>query len=336
MGSIIFGPKHLPDNLTEIAGYKVGLAMSIEEICDHLTGTSFPDTVRDGEISGVRLRSEVYEDLYYTLLHRIGYTRELYHGPSFELAKLYHRLKANAPDLDFYMQVSSTMTHFMRIGVQNGDQNPTDPMVIMAEVEKMFGAAGVKIALEMYEIINRGVGMNPHFGCGIEWINPLELRGLFKGTDQQPEKGRFIDQRYIDYLSNNNDRIADMHWRQFEKLTAEFYERDGYKVDLGPGSGDDGVDVRVWKPDASPGDGPLCIVQCKRQKDKIEKVVVKGLHADVQFERAEYGVIVTTSVLSPGAKTTISARGYDIKAVERDGIKGWLTKLRTPGTGIVR
>lgn len=336
MGSIIFGPKVLPDNLTEIAGYKAGLAMSIEEICDHLTGTSFPDAVRDGEASGVRLRSEEYEDLYYNLLHRIGYTRELYQGPSIEQARLFHRFKVNAAELDFYMQVSSTMTHFMRIGIQNDDPKPTDPSVILAEVKKMFGVLGVKIAIEMYEIINRGIRMNPHRGIGNEWINPLELKGLFKGTDQQPEKGRFIDQRYIDYLSNNRDRIGDMHWRQFEKLTAEFYERDGYKVDLGPGSGDDGVDVRVWKPDANPVDSPLCIVQCKRQKDKIEKVVVKGLHTDVEFERAEYGVIVTTSELSPGAKTTILARGYDIEAVERDGVKGWLTRLRTPGTGIVR
>lgn len=336
MGSINFGPRVLPDNLTEIAGYKVGLAMSIEEICDHLTGTSFPDAVRDGETSGVRLRSEEYEDLYYNLMHRIGYTRELYQGPVIEQARLFHRFKANAAELDFYMQVSSTMTHFMRIGIQNGDPKPTDPRVILAEVKKMFGVPGVKIAIEMYEILNRGIRMNPHLGIGNEWINPLELKGLFKGTDQQPEKGRFIDQRYIDYLSNNHDRIGDMHWRQFEKLTAEFYERDGYKVDLGPGSGDDGVDVRVWNPDASPGDSPMCIVQCKRQKDKVEKLVVKGLHADVQFERAEYGVIVTTSELSPGAKTTISARGYDIRAVERDGVKGWLTRLRTPGTGIVR
>lgn len=336
MGSINFGPRVLPDNLTEIAGYKVGLAMSIEEICDHLTGTSFPDAVRDGETSGVRLRSEEYEDLYYNLMHRIGYTRELYQGPVIEQARLFHRFKANAAELDFYMQVSSTMTHFMRSGIQNGDPKPTDPRVILAEVKKMFGVPGVKIAIEMYEILNRGIRMNPHRGIGNEWINPLELKGLFKGTDQQPEKGRFIDQRYIDYLSNNHDRIGDMHWRQFEKLTAEFYERDGYKVDLGPGSGDDGVDVRVWNPDASPGDSPLCIVQCKRQKDKVKKLVVKGLHADVQFERAEYGVIVTTSELSPGAKTTISARGYDIQAVERDGVKGWLTRLRTPGTGIVR
>jgi restriction system protein len=42
--------------------------------------------------------------------------------------------------------------------------------------------------------------MNPHRDIGSEWINPLELKGLFKGTKQQPEKGQFIDQRYIDYL----------------------------------------------------------------------------------------------------------------------------------------
>lgn len=336
MGSINFGPKVLPDNLAEIAGYKAGLAMSVEEICDHLTGTFFPDIVRDSETSGVRLRSEKYEDLYYNLLHRIGYTRELYLGPSIEHAKLFHRFEANSVELDFYMSVTATMNHFMRTEIQNGNKNPTDPRAILAEVKKVLGVSGVKIAIEMYEIINRGIFMNPHRGIGSEWINPLELKGLFRGTNQQPEKGRFIDQRYIDYLSNNQDRLGDIHWRQFEKLTAEFYERDGYKVDLGPGSGDDGVDVRVWKPDVSPGDSPLCIVQCKRQKDKIEKVVVKGLYADVQFEQAEYGVIVTTSELSPGAKTTISARGYDIQAVEKDGVKRWLTKLRTPGTGIVR
>lgn len=336
MGSIVFGPKVLPDNLTEIAGYKGGLAMSIEEICDHLTGTSFPDVVRDGETSGVRLRSEDYEDLYYNLLHRIGYTSELYLGPSIELARLFRSFQADATDLDFYMQVSSTMSHFMRTGIQNGDSKTSDPNLIFAEVHRMFGASGAKIAIDMYEILNRGIRMNPHFGIGNEWINPLKLKGLFKGTDQQPESGRFIDQRYINYLSNNHDRIEEMHWRQFEKLTAEFYERDGYKVDLGPGVNDDGVDVRVWKPDANPADSPLCIIQCKRQKNKIEKVVIKGLHADVQFERAEYGVIVTTSELSPGAKKTISARGYEIQTVERDGVKDWLTKLRTPGTGIVR
>lgn len=69
MGRIVFGPKVLPDDLTEIAGYKVELAMSIEEICGHLTASSFPDAFRDGETFGVRLRYDEYEDLYYSLCH---------------------------------------------------------------------------------------------------------------------------------------------------------------------------------------------------------------------------------------------------------------------------
>jgi len=336
MGAIVFGPKGLPDNLTEIAGYKAGLAMSIEEICDHLTGTSFPDDVRNGEKSHVRLRSEEYEDLYYNLLHRIGYTKELYQGFISDQAKMMRRFQADADQADLYMRVSMTMNRLWGIGIKSRHRKTTDPRRILDKIKKEFGNAGLVIAIETYQIMFRGVQMNPHQAIGEEWDNPLALEGLFKGTDQQPEKGRFIDQRYIDYLSNNQDRLGEMHWRQFEKLTAEFYERDGYKVDLGPGSGDDGVDVRVWKSDAAANDSPLCIVQCKRQKSKVEKVIVKGLYADVQAEKAAYGVLVTTSELSPGAKTTISARGYDIRSIERDGVKAWLTKLRTPGTGIVR
>ena len=81
---------------------------------------------------------------------------------------------------------------------------------------------------------------------------------------------------------------------------------------------------------------PHCLIQCKRQKEKIEKVVVKGLVADVQYEGAALGLVVTTSELSPGSRNTISARGYSIKEIDRKGLSGWLQKLRTPGTGIVR
>ncbi len=38
-----------------------------------------------------------------------------------------------------------------------------------------------------------------------------------------------------------------MHWRKFEELTAEYLQREGFNVELGPGINDDGVDVRIWK-----------------------------------------------------------------------------------------
>ncbi len=170
----------------------------------------------------------------------------------------------------------------------------------------------------------------------MNWTNPIELKKLFTGTAIAPEQGKFIDQRFIDYLSNNNDRLPEMHWRKFEELVAEFFHREGYTVELGPGSDDDGVDVRVWKSGAKPTDNPLCLVQCKRQNAKVERVIVKGLSADVLFEEAEYGIIVTTSELSPGARTTITAGGYPIKEVEREGVSKWLITLRSLETGIIR
>lgn len=63
---------------------------------------------------------------------------------------------------------------------------------------------------------------------------------------------------------------------------------------------------------------------------------MKGLNADVEYEGAEYGVIITTSELSPAARSTVAARGYPIREVERKGLSKWLSVLRTPGTGIVR
>lgn len=131
-------------------------------------------------------------------------------------------------------------------------------------------------------------------------------------------------------------RLSDVHWRKFEKLTAEFFHREGYQVELGPGSNDDGVDIRIWRPDQKIEDYPHILVQCKRQKEKVDKVTIKALFTDVTHEGADYGLIVTTSELSPGAKTTIVARGYPIQEVERTGLESWLTRLRTPGTGIVR
>ncbi|MNR54488.1 hypothetical protein D3C85_1746810 [compost metagenome] len=56
----------------------------------------------------------------------------------------------------------------------------------------------------------------------------------------------------------------------------------------------------------------------------------------MQHLNAEYGLIVTTSELSPGAKETIVARGYAISEVDKIGLKDWLKALEKPGSGIVR
>jgi restriction system protein len=339
MGSIIFGKGQLADGLSETAGYKAGLALSVEEICDHLSETSYPDIIRQSEEFGARLRAEEFEGVFYKLLHRIGYTKEEFNGDTTG-AGLYHKYRGTALYDDF-LGVSKLFVNMwpklMDIAIAN-ETKMIDPTPFLEASYKKYGVAGGKLAIERLEVMQQGMDLNPHSSIrAVDWNEPLALKKLFTGSIKEvPVLGKFIDQRFVNYLSNNLDRLPQMHWRKFEELTAEFFDREGFKVELGPGSNDDGVDVRVWNANSDVAEKPLCLVQCKRQKEKIGRVVVKGLYADVSHEGADYGVIVTTSELSPAAKSTISARGYPIREVERDGVEKWLEALRTPGTGIVR
>lgn len=334
-----FGPRVLADGLSEIAGYKAGLALSIEELCDHLSGTPYPDIIIDSETYGTRLRSEEFEELFYKLLHRIGYLKEEYQGMTYESAKLFHKYR-KIGKLEEFEGASTLFNKLWMKAIEETAKRRSksiDPTEIIFECKKQFGSIGLDVAIARIEITHRATTLNPHSACrATEWQTPIELQKLFSGSKGSPESGKFIDQRFIDYLSINTGRLPEIHWRKFEELTAEFFHREGYKVEIGPGSNDDGVDVRAWNPGASTNEKPLLIAQCKRQKEKIDRVIVKGLHADVQHEGAEYGVIVTTSELSPAAKNTINARGYPIQAVERNGVEKWLSTLRSPGTGIIR
>lgn len=337
MGGMIFEPGLLADSLTETAGYKAGLALSVSELCEHLDDPAAIELVLESEARPVRLRSEDYESLFYRLLYRIGYTEELYNGDIAGVG-LYHKYKdSHRAEYDGVLALFAEHMPRATEKAKRDGSNKIDPRPFMRACHDKYGVVGLTIATEKLEAIDRGMRLNPHSVLRyVEWSSTRALQELFAGGSTPSEEGRFLDQRFIDYLSNNHERISDMHWRKFEELTAEFFDRSGFQVDLGPGGNDDGVDVRVWNPHDSEGAAPLIIVQCKRQKAKVEKVVVKGLYADLVQEGATYGLVVTSSELSPGARTTVSARGYPVHEVNRDGLVSWLATLRRPGTGIVR
>jgi restriction system protein len=168
----------------------------------------------------------------------------------------------------------------------------------------------------------------------VEWKDEKELRDLFVSENLQTNHGIFFDQRFVDYLQANFDKIDVMNWRQFEGLTAEHWARQGFSIDLGPGRNDDGVDIRVYPSEPRDGLPPTVIVQCKRERRKISKVVVKALWADVLHERAESGLIVTTTELSPGAVKVCKVRNYPVEQANRNTLRQWISNMRTPGAGV--
>ena len=79
-----------------------------------------------------------------------------------------------------------------------------------------------------------------------QWDGTVALDRLFQGEHIPNGSEVYLDQRYIDYLAKRTARtFGRIHWRNFERLTTEFFRRQGYEVDLGPGTKDGGVDVRV-------------------------------------------------------------------------------------------
>lgn len=79
------------------------------------------------------------------------------------------------------------------------------------------------------------------------WDGKIPLSDLFKSENLPNKEEMFIDQRFIDYLNVHQDESDKIHWRQFEGLVAEFFYRKGYKVTLGEGRNDGGIDIFAIK-----------------------------------------------------------------------------------------
>jgi len=339
MGSISFAPEVLNNSLAETAGYKSGLALSISDICDVLNGTGFDDKVLRSEEHGIRLESTEYEEVFHRLLYGIGYAEKEYTGLNYSqtLHSKYRGTELEAIHNGVLEIHVNMWQNIIQSAIKNNSKS-LDPTPFFEECLKQFGTEGAKMAIERIEGMTEDLKNSAYSRLRFtEWDNIESLSSLFEGSRTPPEIGTFIDQRYVNFLQRNQHKLGDMHWRKFEALTAEYFHRQGYEVELGPGSGDDGVDLRVWNKSETAETPPLMIIQCKRQKKrKVEKIVVKGLYADLLDSGADIGLLVTTTELSPGARDTINLRGYPIEEIDGNGVNAWIQELRTPGTGIVR
>ncbi len=155
------------------------------------------------------------------------------------------------------------------------------------------------------------------------WDGTVSLDRLFEGEHIPADPTVYLDQRYIDYLASNSEEMGRIHWRNFERLTTEFFRRQGYEVDLGTGTKDGGVDVRVWTDKDSKTGPPLMLIQCKRYKDVVGIETVKAFWSDVHFEGAEKGLIATTSSVSRDSKKLCDVRKWPMSFAEAAEIQKW-------------
>ncbi|MFD9630228.1 restriction endonuclease [Streptomyces violascens] len=212
----------------------------------------------------------------------------------------------------------------------------TDAVECLQEALRLHGRAFADAVAVVVDEMRYRVARNPIvLGERQRWNDVLGLAELFSSESVLASYGRFFDQRFVNYLAANYEAIGAIHWRKFEGLVAEYFDRQGFRVEIGPGRNDNGVDIRVWEDDlfadTSP---PTMLIQCKRVRREIDKVVVKALAADVAWEGAQRGLLVATADWSPGAREVVHTRNYAVTEVNRAAVQMWLEDLRVSGNGL--
>ena len=334
MGAINTTSMQIAGHLGELVGYKAGLALTREELAEHLVDSpDIQDAVLVTDDRWVRVRSEEYEAAVNGILYRVGNIPTA--DPLPPGIAVFRRYAHDPIHSKMIEKVLTRCLELLNDEIGNTPQEtPIDPSHLLETVASEFGSPGLDIATELIDAYVLQLHTSPWLPRrSFDWVDTVQLRDLFQSESLETQYGKFFDQRFVDYLAQNFGRIDEIHWRKFEGLAGEFFERAGFQVEMGPGRGDGGVDIRVWAPADAVEKPPLILVQCKRQQEKVSQLVLKALWADVSDEGAQSGFIVTTSALAPSAKTVRKARGYPISAVERGTLKDWMEQLRSPGTG---
>ena len=361
MGHIWMTSEGFIASISEDAGTRSGFALGESDILRHLgVNHSFLESVTAREM--VRLSSVEYADAVGDLLFALG-ASDAPGMPS--LGQRFLRILGDGWRENFkveeILQIEAVALELCRRRANNAEHEVEimDELMHLVRgkkgdiVDALLTAIGTEIAMnpfyvrefsknepieidDLFQSESTEIAMNPFYVREFSKNEPIEIDDLFQSESLPVEEGNYFDQRFIDYLARNPDYLKKINWRQFEGLTAEWFRRKGYEVELGPGRNDGGVDVRIWKEDESRTGPPTIIVQCKRYKDKVDVLTVKALYADVEFEKAKRGMLVTTSDITPNAQMTINVRNYPVTTANASAVREWISVMRKPGVGFLK
>lgn len=137
----------------------------------------------------------------------------------------------------------------------------------------------------------------------------------------------------FDYFVNNPAKLKELHHRDFEKLLDAVFRNNGYDASLGPGSGDGGVDLKLYHKDAI-GD-VVTLVQAKRYGDNnpIKLEAVSALSGVVEDQNANRGLFVTTSRFLPSAREFAERQSHRLELATSTDVARW---CQTASSRIVR
>ncbi|WP_051569343.1 restriction endonuclease [Alkaliphilus transvaalensis] len=311
------------DTIQEVIILKSGMYLNYDEIKDILKkiDCKLSDVLLKHEVTTYhRFRPEEIEFVINEIRVHIG---ELSDSNPFTLLKI---VKNFPEHQDEFMMVVKELSNCMDWHRREyGLEKPLGKEFVQCLVDK--SGTSRKVADLVFYSIAQNLNRSISYEHSIKnWDGVVKLSDLFESEVLPKLPDKYFDQRYIDYLSKNTNSLYGINWRQFEGLTAEFFNRNGFEINLGKGRKDGGIDV--YATDSKTGQ--LLIIQCKRysKNSKVDVNVVKALYFDVVDKKADHALLATTSEICSEGKR-ITARNYPISLAEHNNIVEWVKSMET-------
>jgi hypothetical protein len=121
--------------------------------------------------------------------------------------------------------------------------------------------------------------------------------------------------------------LGKITWRELEEIVGELLSLEGYDVEVGRGTKDNGIDVLASK--ILPHVGLLRTVWQVKHLKAGNKVALKTIRelADIRDQAgATKGVIVTTGFLTSGALRRIRQDAYRLEKIEGPELEDWIRR----------
>lgn len=199
--------------------------------------------------------------------------------------------------------------------------------------EILYGYYGDELRDEFEELIqNTGFYFENHGGGVFTfWVDSNEeLEEAYRDYFEwqwicdlvQPDFSDLYEEVYA-WFCKHPDALHNLEPRQFEILLDGIFRNNGYKTQLGSGQGDGGVDIRLYSNDVI-GEA-VTLVQVKRYaaSNPIRLEAVQALSANVEDERANKGLFVTTSRYLPGVQDFAMRQNRRLKLATSDDVSLW-------------
>lgn len=109
------------------------------------------------------------------------------------------------------------------------------------------------------------------------------------------------NEELIALLAAQPHLMYELHPRKFEEVIARLFEKRGFQVTLTPASKDGGFDFFAEL--KNPMISLLVMAECKRyhRERKVGVEVVRGLHSVLETNKANKGLVITSSFFTSGA-----------------------------------